>query len=427
MEPLYDSELEGLDAMDAEDDWSCDSSDEEREPVWLHSSFIWQSHVDQLLHEDLFQKEYRMSLEAFETLRGHLWVKLKRRTNRNSLIREITVDMIIGTGLRYLAGGKLNDIRHIFKTSQAEAYNSVNCFIAAVLTTSALAIRLPSTPEEWDMINKGFAEKSSNNVMSGCVGALDGYLQKINAPWCSEVANQRAYYSGHYESMGLNCQAACDIRLKFLFFGVIAPGQTNDNAAFPFCTELIKAIKNLPPGMYFVGDAAYSLEEGLLVPYVGSQRLNPDNDAFNFHLSQMRIRIEMAFGRLVRKFQVLKKNLEGKLGKMSQILNACARLHNFIIDCDVPRNVHNDGDDEHVVAMESAPCGMAYLPCMFEPGEEFVKQDGVSQTRVAIVEEIRRQGIRRPEYNLLRKEQDVLHSSENTGMPSITLEHYHVT
>ena len=379
------------------------------------------------IHEDLFQKEYRMSLEAFETLRGHLWVKLKRKTNRNTLIREISVEMIIGTGLRYLAGGKLNDIRHIFKTSQAEAYNSVNCFIAAVLTTSDLAIRLASTPVEWDMINKGFAAKSSNSVMMGCVGALDGYLQKINAPWFSEVANQRAYFSGHYESFGLNCQAVCDIRLKFLFFGVIAPGQSNDNAAFLFCTELIDAIKLLPPGMYIVGDAAYSLEEGLLVPFVGSQRLNPNNDAFNFHLSQMRIRIEMAFGRLVRKFQVLKKNLASKFGKMSQILNACARLHNFIIDCGVPRQECNEGDDAHVVAVESAPCGMAYLPCMFEPGEEFVKQDGDSQTRLAIVEEISRQGIRRPEYNLLRKEKEVLHSSEYTGMPSITLEHYHVT
>ena len=99
---------------------------------------------------------------------------------------------------------------------------------------------------------------------------------------------------------------------------------------------------NLPIGMYFVGDAAYSLEEGLLVPYIGSQRLNPNNDAFNFHLSQMRIRIEMAFGRLVRKFQVLKRNLEGKLGKMSQILNTCARLHNFIIDYDVPGNASNE-------------------------------------------------------------------------------------
>jgi len=98
-----------------------------------------------------------------------------------------------------------------------------------------------------------------------------------------------AYYSGHYESYGLNCQATCDAKLKFLYFCIVAPGKTNDNAAYLLCF------------LYFVGDAAYSLEEHLLVPFTGSQKLNPDNDAFNFHLSQMQIRIEMAFGRLVRK------------------------------------------------------------------------------------------------------------------------------
>jgi hypothetical protein len=121
--------------LDGDDEGSSDSSDEEREPMWIHSDFSWESHVEQLLHEDLFQKEYRMSLPAFEVLRAYLWVKLKRRANRNTLIREITVEMIIGTGLRYLAGEKLSDIRHIFKMSQAEAYNSVGCFIDAELTT----------------------------------------------------------------------------------------------------------------------------------------------------------------------------------------------------------------------------------------------------------------------------------------------------
>jgi hypothetical protein len=33
MEALYDSELEELEAMDVDDEGSCDSSDEEREPM----------------------------------------------------------------------------------------------------------------------------------------------------------------------------------------------------------------------------------------------------------------------------------------------------------------------------------------------------------------------------------------------------------
>jgi hypothetical protein len=67
-------------------------------------------------------------------------------------------------------------------------------------------------------------------------------------------------------------------------------------------------IENLPAGLYIVGDAAYTLTEKLLIPFTGSQQLDPKIDIFNVHLSQLRIRIEMAFGRLVRKFRILKKS-----------------------------------------------------------------------------------------------------------------------
>ena len=52
-------------------------------------------------------------------------------------------------------------------------------------------------------------------------------------------------------------------------------------------------------GLYGVGDAAYTLMERLLVLFTESQRLDPAKDSFNYYLSQLRIRVEMAFGRLV--------------------------------------------------------------------------------------------------------------------------------
>ena len=86
--------------------------------------------------------------------------------------------------------------------------------------------------------------------MKGCAGALDGYLQFIICPQHNEVGNVKAYYSGHYETFGLNCQAVCDVRLRFLYFAVVAPGKTNDNAAFPLCLDLTKTIDNLPLGLF---------------------------------------------------------------------------------------------------------------------------------------------------------------------------------
>ena len=82
----------------------------------------------------------------------------------------------------------------------------------------------------------------------------------------------------------------------------------------------MEGIRSLPVGCYFVADTAYALEENLLVPFTGRQRLDPIKDAYNFYLSQLRIRLEMAFGRLVRKFQILRTKIEVKLGKVSQLV-----------------------------------------------------------------------------------------------------------
>ena len=85
---------------------------------------------------------------------------------------------------------------------------------------------------------------------------------------------------------------------------------------------------------------------------------------------------------------------------------SCARLHNFIITMDVPDDEMNDEIPDRIVSMPNAPNGMAYLPVMPDPNDQFEKVDGVSQTRISILETIAHEGIRRPRYNLIRNEID---------------------
>ena len=77
----------------------------------------------------------------------------------------------------------------------------------------------------------------------------------------------------------------------------------------------------------------------------------------------------------------------------SSIVMACARLHNYIIDMDVPPTMINDDEDDNIIAVPHAPDGMGYTPVMLDPNEDFVKVDGVSQARAAIVSEISREGL----------------------------------
>ena len=151
-----------------------------------------------------------------------------------------------------------------------------------------------------------------------------------------------------------------------MFFGVVGPGKTNDNVAFPRCVDLYTTIVALPSGLYFLVDAAYDLCETLLVPFTGSQRANSDNDAFNFYLSQLQIRIELAFGRLLCKFCILKCKPECKLATSSKILMAFAKLHNYVIDYQLMEKDNDDNDvmddddsDElHCIQLDGAPLGL---------------------------------------------------------------------
>jgi len=48
----------------------------------------------------------------------------------------------------------------------------------------------------------------------------------------SETGNVNAYSSGHYQTYGINVQAACDHQCRFIYDALAAPGGANDIAAY---------------------------------------------------------------------------------------------------------------------------------------------------------------------------------------------------
>ena len=115
MDPLYDRDIEELESSsDEHEEFIKRRNSNTRDVHWIHKVFDWNQHVKQLIHEKRFNVEYRMSLQAFNRLRNILYRRLRRRIKNKRKIRPITVEMIIGSGLRFLAGGKVNDLRHIF-------------------------------------------------------------------------------------------------------------------------------------------------------------------------------------------------------------------------------------------------------------------------------------------------------------------------
>jgi hypothetical protein len=145
------------------------------------------------------------------------------------------------------------------------------------------------------------------------------------------------------------------------------------------------------------------------VPFTGGDRQSADKDTFNYFLSQLRIRIEMAFGLLTNKWRILRKHLETNLVNSSHVLEACARLQNFVIDQDLDDfdDEEEEDDDFQIVTMEGSPLGWGYLPTV-EPLQTI---QGTSQVRDQILGHISRNGYRRPAENVERRELE-LHELE---------------
>jgi hypothetical protein len=81
-----------------------------------------------------------------------------------------------------------------------------------------------------------------------------------------------------------------------------------------------------------IGDCAYMPTEHLIPSFRGENALSARNDNFDFFGSQLRIRIEMAFGLMVKKWGNLAGPLTIKLKNIKRLVIAIAKLHNFCIN-----------------------------------------------------------------------------------------------
>ncbi|OWY96807.1 hypothetical protein PHMEG_00032831 [Phytophthora megakarya] len=105
----------------------------------------------------------------------------------------------------------------------------------------------------------------------------------------------------------------------------------NDSYAFQRW-QLSKALRDISGPYFVIGDNAYIQSRRVMTPFNNAELVDrPDRDSYNFHVSQLRIRIEMAFGLLVNKWRILKQPLFVRLRHCWIVISACMRLHNFCI------------------------------------------------------------------------------------------------
>lgn len=287
------------------------------------------------INDGLLRNEYRMSKESLLKLASLLESSLlpSARNYRKDVLLPLEKVMM---SLRYFAGSRYVDICRIHGVSKPAVFRSIRQVVRAINSHPLVGKpKWPTNEEECDVYAQEWASMSgpspeARGLLDHCVGAIDGILIRTRAPTRRETTRVRDFFSGHKKTVGLNVQVVCDAKLRIMFVSA-APGKTNDWRAYSNA-KVSTLIESLPPGFYVLGDNAYMCSDHMLVPFPGRLGTGDPKDTFNFYLSQLRVRVENCFARLVGTWGIFWKPLRNPLRYQPQLIKAVCCLHNFCID-----------------------------------------------------------------------------------------------
>jgi len=143
-------------------------------------------HFNLLLHENEFQSFYRMSRRSFNRLLC-LVAPFLYRNKFTDLHREQICDMDycnkFQLTIHYLdSGGACHSLRAYSGYSRSSVSRIILEVMEAILQVDELKLHFPSSNVEATSLVKGFRSLSSNGIIDGCVGIIDGLLCPIIRP-----------------------------------------------------------------------------------------------------------------------------------------------------------------------------------------------------------------------------------------------------
>ncbi len=181
------------------------------------------------------------------------------------------------------------------------------------------------------------SEENLLQILNVALGAMDGILVWIHKPSAEESVkagcSETKFFCGRKHKFGLNCQAVCDSRGKFLEVSIVFPGSTSDCLAFEGMSLFLQLESGLlAPGLCLFGENANLNSICIATPYPAAS--GGSKDAYKFYHSQLRINTECAFGIFTQRSAILRSAIPMRvsLKKTIGIVIVLAKLNNFCID-----------------------------------------------------------------------------------------------
>ena len=310
-----------------------------RAGMWQHTRCDFSLRFDQW-DPGLFQRFYRLRKETFARLVELLGPAIQRDEHRakcSTAAGAISPELHVAVTLRWLAGGSYLDIANGHGVCIGAFWGALHRTLDAIDACPELEMRFPVSEEELAAAAKKFEAKSEQQSFTDVVAAIDGILVGIVCPSSKEVPNPGRYWT-RKNKYALNVQAAAGANWVFSYVSIVSLGSVHDGIAWQLSTlgAYLKDGK-LPAPYFVVGDAAYSGSPSVLVPIAGSN-LEAAPDSFNFHLSQLRINVECAFGMLVQRWGIFWRPLRCKFDRLAVVVTCAMKLHNLCVcradDCE---------------------------------------------------------------------------------------------
>lgn len=316
--------------------------DEEEDRVERASKFPSWSEIRDGISDKIFRRKYRMSKEQYKLLCDRILAVVGEEEFRTQNNQGLCGEMRIAIGLRLLCGGSYLDL--IGRAYGVDSIQSIYNYFHTLINWIDRTFDFPlvgllrglenddaASIAKLNEISSDFA-MDSDGCFVGCIGAMDGLAVRIKCPNASDPGN----YFCRKNFYALNAQAICDRQKRILWISPGHLGASHDSTAWQE-TKLHGLVERLSEklkdkGFFFVGDSAYPLSVYLQVPYSNARPGSPQ-DAFNFWLSNSRIQIECTFGELIMRFGLFWRTLRFDENTCVTIINAAAKLHNFLVDC----------------------------------------------------------------------------------------------
>ena len=279
----------------------------------------------------------------------------------------ITTSICLGAALRYFAGGSAYDIMYVFGISYTEVLLSMWIIVEAINNCPQFDISYPESVEEQRKIAAGFEAASAPGIQN-CAGAIDGLLIWMLKPSLKEASrsgiDQKKFLCGRKHKFGLNCQAVSDCRGRILDISIKYGGTSSDCLAFE-ASDLHERLENGlmqtdgdKQRFVLFGDNAYLNTAYMATPFtnVAGDPNRAAEDNYNFYHSQLRIRVECAFGMLVQRWGILRMAMPRNFGvsKVVALVISLAKLHNFCIgESNIPEHLPRMYDKDRLHMMNS--------------------------------------------------------------------------